>query len=63
MTEEKRREEEDPLLNYKSFFLLKNFDDTDAISCVAVGDIHIVRICELLLNVRPLELMEESYTK
>ncbi len=39
---DKTSEDKDPMLNYKSFFYLKNYDDTDAISCVGVGDIHIV---------------------
>ena len=36
------RNSEDPMLNYKAFFMLKNFDDADTISAVAVGDTHIV---------------------
>ena len=32
------------MLNYKAFFTIKNYNETDVISCVAVGDIHIVRL-------------------
>lgn len=39
---EANNNEEDPMLNYKAFFLLRNFDESDQISAVTIGDIHIV---------------------
>jgi hypothetical protein len=37
-----KEDNEDPMLNYKTFFTMRNHDDTDAISAVAAGEIHIV---------------------
>lgn len=51
MNEKISNQEEDHLLNYKSFFFLKNFDDTDVISCVAVGEIHIVSLDKVSLKI------------
>ena len=34
---------EDPMLNFKAFFMLRNNDPVDTISAVSAGDIHIVR--------------------
>lgn len=37
-----KEDNEDPMLTYKTFFTIRNHDDTDAISAVAAGDLHIV---------------------
>lgn len=41
---------EDPMLNYKAFFILKNHDEADQISVVATGEQHIVRILERFIE-------------
>lgn len=35
---------EDPMLSYREFFNLRNHDDTDTISAIVVGEIHVVSI-------------------
>jgi hypothetical protein len=41
--------EQDPLLNYKSFFIMRNLDDIDMISALAVGESTLVsRYLELI---------------
>jgi hypothetical protein len=33
-----KEDNEDPMLTYKTFFTMRNHDDTDAISAVAAGE-------------------------
>ena len=41
---QEEQKQEDPLLNYKSFFMIKNYDDTDVISSVALSINYIVSL-------------------
>lgn len=41
---------EDPMLNYREFFNLKNQDDTDFISALFVGEQNIVIIDQIIFN-------------
>lgn len=40
--EQDKEESDDPMLNYRSFFSIKNHDDTDLISALTSSEIHIV---------------------
>jgi hypothetical protein len=44
------KEKDEPMLNYKTFFTVKNFDDTSLISAVAVCESFIVRFISLWLS-------------
>ena len=41
---EDQKNNDDPIISHKEFFNIRNHDETDLITFVHVGDIHIVKI-------------------